>query len=450
MPTFRSSTSLSRSNIATIRLAIEHVPVNDVIIDRRQLRRHPRAQVSKLACGIAEHGFLVPLVVDEKLSLVSGYARLAAAKRIGLREIPVVRVTHLSDEQLRLVAIFDNRIAEEGDWDEDALVLELEELRLEEPAIDFDLSGFDAPEIDLMTGRAKTAALSDLDHADEPTADAIPATRVGDLWLCGRHRLICGDSTNTDVIARLTDGARIRQLITDPPYNLPTKAFSSSGRHADFAMAAGELSKDGFTAFLKSFLTATMPTLIDGAFVYVFMDHKHIVELIEAGTQAGLTKVQMLVWIKGQAGMGSFYRSGYELVGVFRHGAAAGRNNIMLGAHGRDRSNVLSYPGVRGTKGGAKALRMHPTVKNVAMIADLILDASAPGDAVLDSFGGSGTTMIAAEKVDRTAYLCELSPSYVEAALERFNALGGEPARLADTGQTLAELRVERLTDGEA
>jgi hypothetical protein len=274
--------------------------------------------------------------------------------------------------------------------------------------------------------------------------------RLGDLWQCGRHRVICGDSTDAAVIARLVDGARIRQHLSDPPFDLPTRAFSSSAKFGNFVMGAGEMGPLVFTDFLHRYLAAAQPVLMDGAFVYAFMDHKHIAQLLAAGDRAGLGYVNLLVWVKGQAGQGSFYRSGHELCAVFRHGEAAGRNNIMLGAHGRNRSNVLQYPGVRGKGGGgAKALAMHPTVKNIAMVADLLLDASAPGEAVLDSFGGSGSTLVAAEKVERTAYLCELSPGFVDVTLERFAALGGPKPVLVETGQTLAEVRRQRLAEQE-
>ena len=171
------------------------------------------------------------------------------------------------------------------------------------------------------------------------------------------------------------------------------------------------------------------------------------------GRSAGFSYKALLVWVKsGSGGQGSFYRSGHELIAVFKHGKAASRNNIQLGKFGRNRSNVLQYPGITATAGGKRALKLHPTVKNLAMIADLILDASAPGENILDSFGGSGTTLIAAEKTDRNAYLCELSPGYADVTVERYNALGGEPARLSATGQTFAEVRAERLqpaNDGE-
>ena len=448
----KSSSSKSRPNFESIRLAVEYVATRRVWMRHRQLKEHTQGQVRRLADAIDRIGFNVPVLVDDDLALVSGYGRLKAAKLLGLAEVPVIRVTHLNDEQLRLFAIFDNKIAEQSDWIEDALALEFDELFSIDTALDLSDSGFAIAEIDAFAGRAKTAALSDLDRVVEPDQTITPVTRLGDIWQCGRHRLICGDSTDPGVIARLTDGAKITQVVADPPFDLPTRAFSSTGRHGNFVMGAGEMGAARFTDFLTRFLNAAKPVLIDGAWVFAFMDHKHIAQLLAAGEQAGMSYAQLLVWVKGQAGLGSFYRSGHELVGVFRHGTVSGRNNIMLGAHGRNRSNVLNYPGVMGKSGGGKrALHMHPTVKNLAMIADLLLDASAPGDAILDSFGGSGTTMIAAEKTDRTAYLCELSPGYADVIVQRYNDLGTTPALLAMTGQSFAEMRAERATTtGEA
>ncbi|MCK0530833.1 site-specific DNA-methyltransferase [Sphingobium agri] len=441
----KSRKSIPLNNFGSIRLAIEYVSPHSIALSRRELRKHPQSQIRELASGIGRIGFTVPLIVDERLSLVCGHARLAAAKLLELDEVPVIRLDHLTPEQLRLFAMFDNRVAEHGEWDEGALALEFAELALEDVTLDISDSGFAVAEIDAIVGRSRTAELSDLDSTQAPDETKPAITHFGDLWHCGRHRLLCGDSTHPEAIARLTQGAKIRQVVTDPPFDLPTAAFSSSKKFGNFLMGAGEMGPTAFTDFLARFIQAAQPVLMDGAFIYAFMDHKHIAQLIAAGEQAGVSYVQLLVWVKGQAGMGSFYRSGHELVGVFRHGHSAGLNNIMLGAHGRNRSNVLSYPGVRGKGGGgATALAMHPTVKNVAMIADLLLDASAPGEAILDSFGGSGTTLIAAEKVDRTAYLCELSPGFVDVAVERFEALGDEKAILEATGQTFAEVREER------
>lgn len=449
-----SKVSIPRSNYAAIRPQIEHVVVGRIATPSRQLKKHSKAHIAKLAAGISRYGFLVPMLVDEHYGVISGHARLAAARLLELAQVPVIRVEHLTQEQLRLFRIFENRIPLESEFDEEALNLEFEELRLSSPELDLTDSGFQIAEIDELAGRARSRAMDDLDVVveDEPKGPSV--TLPGDIWLCGRHRLICGDCTDPEVMARLTQGASIHQLITDPPYNLPTRTFSSTGRHANFSQGAGELDEGGFIDFLTRFLSAASAHLADGALVYAFMDGKHIGELLAAGRNAGLAYKALLVWVKSATGggMGSFYRSGHELVAVFKHGTSPHRNNMQLGKFGRNRSNVLSYPGITGTAGGRRALKLHPTVKNVAMIADLMLDASAPDENILDCFGGSGTTLIAAEKTDRIGFLCELSPGYVDVAVERYNALGGEQARLATTGQTFAEVREERLpppTEGE-
>ncbi len=439
-------TAASRPNLDGIRLHIEYVPIDDVAVSRRSLQSHSKASIKRLAAGIDRFGFNVPLLVDEDLSLISGYARLAAARVLGLLEVPVIRIAHLTEEQLQLFRIFDNRIAEEGEWDQSALSLTFDELSLADPAIELEICGFAIGEIDAIRGAARTKEFNDLDDARQPDALSPSVSRIGDLWLCGRHRVLCGNSLDPDAIDHLANGVLFSQSVSDPPFDLPTKFISSSGA-PDFTMAAGEMGPEKFTRFLRRYLTAIIPHLADGALIYAFMDHRHIVELMLAAEAAGLTYKQLLVWVKSRAGQGSFYRSGHELVGVYKYGEAPSRNNIELGRHGRNRSNVLSYPGVMGSGGRKTALAMHPTVKNVAMLADLLLDASAPGDAVIDSFGGSGSTLIAAEKTGRRAYLCEISPIYVDVTVERFNALGLGEARLAATGQTFAEVHSERLAD---
>jgi DNA modification methylase len=437
-------TSASRPNFDVIRLHIEYVNPADISVERRSLHKHSRALIKKLAAGIDRTGPLMPLIVDEHLGLVLGHDRLAAMLALGLEQVPVIRVAHLTEAQLQLFRIFEEKIATEFEWDDEALALTFTELRLSEPEMVLTDSGFSIGEIDALEGRTRTKELNDLDDVWEPHEEREPISRRGELWLCGRHRLVCGDSTHTSVIDTLLEGATIAQVIADLPYNLPTKAFSSSGLHGDFAAGAGEMSEEEFTRFIRRFFLAAIPHLRDGALLYTFMDWRHIVELVIGAEAAGLTYKQLLVWVKASAGMGSLYRSAHELVGVFKYGTAPATNNIELGKHGRNRSNVLSYPGVMGSSGRKKALALHPTVKNIALVADLMLDASAPGEAVLDSFGGSGTTMIAAEKTDRVAYLCELSPRYVDVTLERWRNLDlGEPV-LAATGQTFSEVAAER------
>ena len=445
----RLLTSASRPNFDAIRLHIEYVSPYDVQVPRRALKKHGQAHIKKLAAGMDRSGNNVPLLVDEHLGLVSGYARLEAAKLLGLAQVPVIRIAHLSEEQLQLFRIFENKIAQESQFDEEALNLTFSELRLIDPELELTDSGFSIGEIDAIAGRERTKALNDLDDVTEPDADYVPVSREGDLWQCGPHRIRCGDSSDPAVIEELVDGAPIQQIVVDPPYNLPTKAFSKSGLHGNFAQGAGEMNNEAFVRFLQRFLLAAQPHLADGALIYAFMDWKHILELILAARGLQLEYKQLLVWAKASPGMGAFYRSSHELVGVFKYGRGPHRNNIQLGVYGRNRSNVLSYPGVMGSGGRKKAVAMHPSVKNVALIADLILDASAPGEAILDSFGGSGTTLIAAHKVGRIAYLCELSPAFVDTAVRRFEALGEGPAIMSHTGQTFAQVAAERSSSEE-
>jgi len=338
---------VNRSNFAAIRPQIEHVVIGRIATPSRQLKKHSKAHIAKLAAGISRYGFIVPMLVDEHYGVISGHARLAAARLLELTHVPVIRIEHLTEEQLRLFRIFENRIPLESEFDDEALNLEFEELRLSSPELDLTDSGFEIAEIDELAGRSRSNAMDDLDVVieEEPRGPAV--TVIGDIWICGSNRVICGDCTDPEVIDRLTEGAIIHQLITDPPYNLPTRAFSSTGRHADFSQAAGELDEAGFIGFLSGFLSAAIPHLADGALVYAFMDGKHIGELLAAGQNAALAYKALLVWVKSATGggMGSFYRSGHELVAVFKHGTSPHRNNMQLGKFGRNRSNVLPIPG---------------------------------------------------------------------------------------------------------
>lgn len=262
-----SSKSSSRPNFDAIRLVIEYVAPRRVWVRHRKVRKHGQAQIRELAAGIDRTGFNVPLLVDEELALVSGHARLAAAELFGIGSVPVLRITHLTEEQIRLFAIFENRVAESAEWDEEALALEFDELRLEDSTLELTDSGFAIAEIDAMAGRSKTLALSDLDSTREPDPTVPEVTRVGDLWQCGLHRILCGDCTDPEEILRLTAGAVIRQVVCDPPFDLPTKAFSSSKKFGNFAMGAGEMGPVAFTDFLARFMAAARPVLVEGAFV---------------------------------------------------------------------------------------------------------------------------------------------------------------------------------------
>lgn len=432
-----------------IRLHVEYVEAARLRADQRPTKKHSARQIKKLAASIDRLGFNVPVLVDDDLQVISGHGRIAAAKLIGLDTLPVIRIAHLDAQQRRLFAIFDNKVATEGTIDLEAVRLELAEIVIADPELDLTDSGFEIAEIDAMNGLARTNELDDLD--DDPEPPTHPVSRVGDLWLLGRHRLICGDATDAAVIDALVAGRRIRALISDPPYNLAIPGVvSGKGRvkHDNFVMASGEMSHDEFIDFLSRFLAAAIPHLVDGAMALLFMDWRHIAELLRAGETQGLVHRQLLVWAKSNPAMGALWRNAHELVAVFKHGDAPYVDNVQLGKFGRNRSNVLHYPGANvPTKGRRRALELHATVKPVALIADLILDVTNPGDSVLDCFGGSGTTLIAADAVARDACLAELDPRYVDTIIERWLRKSGQPVTLAATGETWEMVRDARLAE---
>jgi DNA modification methylase len=253
--------------------------------------------------------------------------------------------------------------------------------------------------------------------------------------LLGNHQILCGDVRDESSLERLTEGRKAALVFTDPPYNVVIDGnVSGKGavKHGDFAMAAGEMSPEEFTQFLESSLGMLAMHSANGAVHFVCMDWRHMGEMLAAGTKVYDTLLNLCTWVKNNGGQGSFYRSRHELVFVFRNGKGRYRNNIQLGQFGRYRSNVWEYPAVRGLSqqqdDEGNLLALHPTVKPVAMVADAILDCSARGDLVLDGFLGSGSTLIAAERVGRICYGVELDPKYVDVAVRRWQRYSGQQA----------------------
>ena len=340
-------------------------------------------------------------------------------------------------------------------FDMKLVLAEIETIQADDPGFDITTTGFVTAEVDAMVGATRVEKFNDL--RDDPPASSASkrrlVTRAGDIWQLGRHRAICGDATSPETVEKLVAGAGVRLLLSDVPFNTKIKGFVSglgSKTHDDFAMASGEMSSPEFIEFLRRANAACLPHLIDGAMVLQFIDWRHVADMLEAGAQTGFALRNILAWVKSNAGMGSLWRSQHELICAFKHGSAPHVNNVELGVHGRNRSNVLQYPGMNSpTAGRKKALELHATVKPVALIADLILDVSNRGDIVLDPFGGSGTAIVAAEKTGRIAYLAEISPAFVDGQVRRWEALSGEPARLEKTGATFAEVAAERLGETE-
>lgn len=421
---------------------IETRRLTDLKPHASELRKHSEKQLTKLTESIREFGFNSLIVIDENDTIVAGHARWQAAKLAGYDETRVLVAAHLTPAQMRAYRIADNKIAEEAEWNAEVLKIELAELSALELDFNVELTGFSTGEIDVILDGAEQAPAEEDDEL--PAMRDVAVSRPGDLWQLGSHLLLCADARDPSSYTQLLSGQKARLAVSDPPYNVPVDGHVSGlGRtkHREFAMASGEMDRGQFTQFLATVFVELAKSSADGALHYHFMDHRHIEEIVAAGALAYDERKNVLVWVKTNAGMGSLYRSQHELIFVYKHGSARHVNNVQLGANGRYRTNVLEYAGVNTFRRGREdELSRHPTPKPVALVADLIRDASRVGDLVLDCFAGGGTIFIAAEKTRRRAAGIEIDPLYCDLAIERWQKLTGKEAVLSRTGETFAHV----------
>ena len=397
------------------------------------LRVHNRAQQRKIAAFTRAYGPLRPILIDPAGRIVDGVALAQALQQQGYDEVPVVVVHGRSPEELRLIRLGLNRLAEDAAWNKAALASEFRELLA--LSFDVELAGFDAVEIDMALAIEDETGSGEVEDAPPAPRAGATVAQSGDLWLLGEHRLVCGDARDAAALARLMGEDRARMVFTDPPYNVAIDGFvAGRGRHREFEMASGEMTEDEFVAFLTQALSALTPHLVDGAILDVCMDWRHSAEVLAAIAAAGLTLMNLCVWAKTNAGMGTFYRSQHELVWIAKHGSAPHTNTFELGQKGRSRSNLWTYRGMNAVGGERDELiKLHPTVKPAALVADAIKDVSSRGEIVLDPFLGSGTTLIAAERTGRRGYGLELDLAYADVILRRYLAETGRMPILADT-----------------
>jgi DNA modification methylase len=437
------------------RLNVVVRPISELKPDGKNARSHSPKQIRQIARSIEAFGFNVPLLVDANSRVIAGHGRLEACRQLGFVEVPTIMLEHLSEAQVRAFMIADNRLTENSSWDDRLLAEQLKELSIVDLDFDLEATGFEMGEIDL-----RIESLSE-EEGSKDDADALPdeshlpsVSRLGDGWLLGRHQVLCANSLEERSYAKLMGDEPASAVVSDLPFNVAI-AGNVSGlgaiRHRDFAMAAGEMSPDQFVAFLKTALGLLAQYSTDGSLHYLFMDWRHLGELLQAGSSAYTELKNVCVWAKDTAGMGSLYRSAHELIFVYKSGRGAHRNNIQLGKFGRNRTNVWNYPGALGLRSSEEGnlLALHPTVKPTKLIADAILDCTARGDLVLDAFLGSGTTLIAAERVGRRCNGLELDPIYVDTIVRRWQGFTGDAARHAASGRTFAECEKEaQLGDG--
>ncbi|WP_421696629.1 ParB N-terminal domain-containing protein [Aestuariivirga sp.] len=318
---------------------MEYLPLGALKPYPRNARTHSRKQVRQIANSIEEFGFTNPLIIDGGNMILAGHGRLEAAKVLGLSEVPCVRLDTMTPAQKRAYVLADNKLALNAGWDEELLGQELKALLLEDPGFDIDLTGFAIGDVDgLIDGLAVGEPASPRDEELPALMEGPPVTRPGDVWLLGRHRLICGDSLSPEVVADLMAGEKAQMVFTDPPYNVPIEGHVSGlGRvkHREFAMASGEMTRDQFTGFLARAFGNLADHSVDGAIHFVCMDWRHIGEVLAAGENVYAELKNLIAWDKGTGGMGSFYRSRHELIFAFKKGSAPHINSFELGQHGR-------------------------------------------------------------------------------------------------------------------
>ena len=429
--------------------SVELIEISKLKPAARNARTHSKRQIKQIADSIRRFGFVNPILVDDENQIVAGHGRVAAAKTLGMSKVPCLRLGKMTEADKRAYVIADNKLALNAGWDLEILVGELEGLM--QLGFEVELTGFELPEIDILIDEAAQSSPDPVaPHDDCPEPTAQPVTRLGDRWILGRHALACGDAKDPEVVESLMDGRQADMIFTDPPYNVPIEGHVSGlggTHHREFLEASGEMSSDQFTHFLTQTLAAAAKACRDGAIAYVCMDWRHLGEILEAGKHAFSELKNICVWAKTNGGMGTFYRSQHEMVLVWKIGTAPHTNTFGLGDKGRYRTNVWSYAGVNTFKSERMAeLASHPTVKPVALVADAIRDVSHRGQLVLDVFGGSGTTLIAAEKTGRSARLIEIDPLYCDVIIRRWQKLTGKKACLSGSNETFEHLEHTRAT----
>lgn len=354
-------------------------------------------------------------------------------------EVPTIAIDHLTDAQRRAFIIADNKLAENSSWDTGMLALELKELGELDLNFDLELTGFSTGNIDLIINEVTSVDGAEPSPDDElPDMAQIPhVAQWGDIWQLGEHRLICGDSRDGKTYERLLGEERADMAIADPPYNVPIGGYVLKGktpRHGEFAMASGEMSSEEFIDFLASIFKNLTAFSNNGSIHYIFMNWRHMFEILSAGRKHYKELKNLCVWNKSNAGLGAFYCNKHELIFVFKNGSKPHINNFEWGSD-RFRSNVWDYPygssffkdSVTGETRD-QLIKLHPTICPVVMLADMMMDCSKRGNLILDPFCGSGPSLIAAQKTDRRCYAIEYETKFVDAAIYRWEKFTGEKA----------------------
>ncbi|WAC20902.1 site-specific DNA-methyltransferase [Luteolibacter sp. SL250] len=432
-------------------LIIEYVPIWALKVHGSNPRKHSKKQLRQIADSIKTFGFKVPVLIDQNNRLICGHGRVEACRLLGIETVPAIRAVDLDEAKIRAYMIADNRLTENGGWDDILLGENFKFLADLELDFSLEITGFDYGDIEqfIIEEEGSTSGEPPIPDAEDLPAIAHP----GDLWLMDKHRLFCGDSLAEESYRRLfEDQSKATIVFTDPPYNLPAREIGKTcaANHGAFAMGSGEMSSADFTDFLATVFAHLKKNSSDGSIHYICMDWRHAGELLAAGGRVYDEYKNLCVWTKTTGGMGTFYRSQHELIFVFKSGKGKHQNHFKLGEHGRYRTNVWKHPSVMhlksadGDKSGKEALGLHPTIKPVGLVEDALRDCSRQGEIVLDAFLGSGSTLIAAEKTGRVCFGIEMSPRYVDVAIKRWQEWTGMDAVHARTGAKYDEINREQ------
>ncbi len=407
--------------------------IDDLKPYKQNARKHSAQQINKIADSIQKFQFNNPILIDKNNTIIAGHGRWEAGKKLKLEAVPTLCLDHLSEDEIRAYILADNKLAELAEWDPEILAIELQHLTSIDLDFDIEITGFDMGDIDFLIGGAVSTQADPADEVIEPHTGKPAITKPGDLWVLGNHKLYCGDALDEASFQHLLGDEKAQMVFTDPPYNVPIDGHvggKGSIKHREFEMGVGEMSYAEFTDFLTKSIQFSCAHSDAGAMVFCCMDWRHMTEILAAGRAGGCELKNLCVWVKDNGGMGSLYRSRHELVFVFKSGKGAHINNVALGKHGRYRTNVWDYAGVNSLrKDRMEELAMHPTVKPLNLVADAIKDCSKRRGIILDPFGGSGTTLLAAEKSGRRARLIEIDPHYCDVIIQRWEKLIGKKAQ---------------------
>jgi site-specific DNA-methyltransferase (adenine-specific) len=410
---------------------VQNMPVERLIPYARNSRTHSDSQVAQIAASIKEWGWTTPVLIDEGGQIIAGHGRIMAARKLGMAEVPVIIAEGWTDAQKKAYVIADNKLALNAGWDESLLALEFGEL--EGLGFDLELTGFSLDEIAALKPEEVPAALTDEDDVPEVPVD--PVTRLGDVWLLGQHRLMCGDSTSIDALEELCQKQKVDMWLTDPPYNV---AYEGKTKDA-LKIKNDSMGDEQFRQFLRDCYVAADSVMKSGAVFYIWHADSEGYNFRGAAKDAGWTVRQCLIWKKQTMVMGrqDYHWKHEPCLYGWKDGAG------HLWASDRKQTTILEFD--RPSRNGE-----HPTMKPVALFEYQLLNNTKGGDIVLDSFGGSGTTMLAAEKNGRIARLMELDPKYCDVIVKRWQDYTGKQATLESTCQTFAEVSHGKASQTEA